>query len=187
VPSYWNQHILLSKATVPVTVSEQGGKDEREEEDGAASLSGPAMGFILTYMPPRGRNLRPPGKSGPRVACFCIKKRVTGTNMAQAVNSMSNTGNAQLIVMNSKEKDDLHESLPSEWTTPQHLGQATIYNMHMSPPCCKIRTIFAWYKVTRQHVLLVLVAWVVIRAELIAFLEYFLLSLITYRIVPVGS
>jgi hypothetical protein len=26
--------ILLSKATVPVTVSEQGGKDEREEEEG---------------------------------------------------------------------------------------------------------------------------------------------------------
>ena len=67
---------------------------------------------------------------------------------AQAVNTMSTTANAQLIILNSKEKDDLNEALPSEWTTPQHLGQATIYNMKMSPPCCKIRTIFSWYKVT---------------------------------------
>ena len=53
----------------------------------------------------------------------------------------------KLIVLNSKEKDDIQEGLPSEWTKPEDIGEATIYNMAMSPPCCKIRTIFSWYKV----------------------------------------
>jgi hypothetical protein len=68
--------------------------------------------------------------------------------MAQAVNSMSNAEPEQLVVLNSKEKDSLSAALPIEWTTPEHLGEVIIYNGKMSPPCCKIRTILSWYKVS---------------------------------------
>jgi hypothetical protein len=63
----------------------------------------------------------------------------------QPVNSMSNSEPQQLIIMNSKEKDSLSSALPIEWTTPQHLGEVTLYSGKLSPSCCKIRTILAWY------------------------------------------
>ena len=62
-----------------------------------------------------------------------------------AVQTSNNKG--ELIILNKMEKDDIQEALPVEWTKPEHLGEATIYNMAVSPPCCKIRTIFSWYKV----------------------------------------
>lgn len=74
-----------------------------------------------------------------------IKNRAT---MAQ-VNSMSD--NSKLIVLNSNEKGELLEPLPSDWTKPEHLGQVVIYNGKWSPPCCKLRTIFAWYKVRMRR------------------------------------
>ena len=62
-----------------------------------------------------------------------------------AANTMQ--GGPALIVLNSGEKEDLKQPLPAEWTEPKHLGEVTIYNGMVSPPCCKLRTIFLYYKV----------------------------------------
>eukprot|EP00466_Bigelowiella_natans_P010054 jgi/Bigna1/90335/estExt_fgenesh1_pg.C_670092 len=44
----------------------------------------------------------------------------------------------------NKEKEDLKEPLPADWKK-ENLNDAVVYNMKVSPPCCKIRAIFHHY------------------------------------------
>eukprot|EP00465_Bigelowiella_longifila_P010985 CAMPEP_0185253690 /NCGR_PEP_ID=MMETSP1359-20130426/2335_1 /TAXON_ID=552665 /ORGANISM="Bigelowiella longifila, Strain CCMP242" /LENGTH=246 /DNA_ID=CAMNT_0027836107 /DNA_START=25 /DNA_END=765 /DNA_ORIENTATION=- len=44
----------------------------------------------------------------------------------------------------NKEKEDLKEPLPADWKK-EDLNEVVVYNMKVSPPCCKIRAIFHHY------------------------------------------
>jgi hypothetical protein len=45
------------------------------------------------------------------------------------------------------EREDLKTPLPSEWRTAADLTDITLYQAAISPPCVKIRAVFAFYKV----------------------------------------
>eukprot|EP00408_Alexandrium_pacificum_P040634 CAMPEP_0171254060 /NCGR_PEP_ID=MMETSP0790-20130122/52029_1 /TAXON_ID=2925 /ORGANISM="Alexandrium catenella, Strain OF101" /LENGTH=245 /DNA_ID=CAMNT_0011721915 /DNA_START=78 /DNA_END=815 /DNA_ORIENTATION=+ len=48
----------------------------------------------------------------------------------------------------NEEGEDLSEPLPPEWTLHDLQGmQVTLYGMQMSPPCCKLRLLLAFYRV----------------------------------------
>eukprot|EP00277_Geminigera_cryophila_P005618 CAMPEP_0179413312 /NCGR_PEP_ID=MMETSP0799-20121207/5024_1 /TAXON_ID=46947 /ORGANISM="Geminigera cryophila, Strain CCMP2564" /LENGTH=254 /DNA_ID=CAMNT_0021185761 /DNA_START=76 /DNA_END=840 /DNA_ORIENTATION=+ len=53
-------------------------------------------------------------------------------------------------VLNTKEKEDISEQLPQNWTKATDLGKVALYQMPVSPPCCKLRMIFEYYKVDYQ-------------------------------------
>ncbi len=46
-----------------------------------------------------------------------------------------------------QEKEDISEALPDEWKNARDLGQVTLYQNPLSPPCCKLRMIFKFYSV----------------------------------------
>jgi len=51
------------------------------------------------------------------------------------------------LIVSNQEKQDLPEPLPAEWVSPANLGEVTLYQSVVSPPCCKLRTIFKHYGV----------------------------------------
>lgn len=52
---------------------------------------------------------------------------------------------APLVMSGNKEREDV--KLPETWKSVGDLGELTLYQQKISPPCCKLRMIFKWYNV----------------------------------------